>query len=81
MEYLSKYQYAVPIRSKTAEEMAQKFFIYISMFGPPKEIISDQGREFVNKIMKETDDFIIPIIFFVRKKILTKEFLENNFNR
>ena len=53
MEYLSKYPYAVPIRSKTAEEIAQKFFIYISMFGPPKEIISDQGREFVNKIMKE----------------------------
>ncbi len=45
MEYLTKYPYAVPIRSKTAEETAQKFFIYISMFGPPKEIISDHQEE------------------------------------
>jgi len=51
-EYLSKYPYAVPIRSKTAEEMAEKLFIYISLFGPPKELLSDQGKEFLNQIIE-----------------------------
>ena len=51
-EYVSKYPWAVPIRSKTAEEVAEKLFIYISIFGPPKEIISDQGKEFVNTVIK-----------------------------
>ena len=51
-EYLTKYPYAVPIRSKTADEIAEKLFIYISLFGPPKQILSDQGKEFVNKIVK-----------------------------
>ena len=51
-EYLSKYPYAVPIRSKTAIEIAEKFFIYITLFGPPKHLISDQGKEFVNEVIK-----------------------------
>ena len=52
-EYLSKYPYAVPIRTKTAIEIAEKFFIYIAMFGPPRHLISDQGTEFVNEIVKQ----------------------------
>ena len=35
-EYLSKYPYAVPIKSKTAVEIAENLFQYISLFGPPK---------------------------------------------
>jgi len=52
-EYLTKYPYAVPIYSKTATEIAQHFFTYISLFGPPKELLSDQGTVFLNSIMKE----------------------------
>ena len=52
VEYLSKFPYAVPIRSKTAEEIAERLFEYISIFGPPEEILSDQGRKFVNKIVE-----------------------------
>ena len=52
-EYLSKYPYAVPIRTKTAKEVAEKFFVYISMFRPPKHLISDQGTEFVNEIVQQ----------------------------
>ena len=50
-EYLSKFPYAVPIRSKTADEIAEKLWTYISIFGPAKEIISDNGSEFINKVI------------------------------
>ena len=45
-EYLSKYPYVTPIKSKTAEEISMKLWHYISEFGPPKIILSDQGTEF-----------------------------------
>jgi hypothetical protein len=51
-EYLSKYPYAVPIKSKSAEEISSQLFKYISMFGPPKCMLSDQGNEFNNKLVK-----------------------------
>ena len=51
-EYLSKFPQAYPICSKSAEEMAEKFFDYISLFGPPKVIITDQGKEFWNKTIE-----------------------------
>ena len=51
-EYLSKYPYAVPIRSKTAEEIAKKLFLYISIFGPPKTLLTDQGKEMTNAIIQ-----------------------------
>ena len=48
-EYLSKYPYAVAIKSKKASEIAHHLFNYISIFGPPKTILSDQRRDFVNE--------------------------------
>ena len=53
IEYLSKYPYAVPIKSKTAEEISGHIFIFISMFGPPEEMMHDQGKEFVNNTVEE----------------------------
>ena len=50
-EYLSKYPYAVPIRSKEAIEIAGDLLKYIPIFGPPKVILSDQGKEFVNEVV------------------------------
>ena len=50
-EYLTKYPYAVPIKSKTADEIAEKLLVYISLFGPPKTILSDQGTEFNNAVV------------------------------
>ena len=52
-EYLSKFPYAVPIKSKSANEIAQALFTYIAIFGPPKELLSDQGREFLNNIVEK----------------------------
>ena len=51
IEYLSKYPWIVPVKSKTAEETATHLFKYISIFGAPKVIISDEGKEFVNEVI------------------------------
>ena len=50
-EYLSKYPIAYPVKSKEASEISRCLFEYISVFGPPMEILSDQGTEFLNKII------------------------------
>lgn len=46
---LSKYPYAVATKTKSAIEIAKHFFNYISLFGAPKELVSDQGKEFLNE--------------------------------
>jgi hypothetical protein len=51
-EYVSKYPYAVAIKSKSALEVAENFAVYISLFGPPKILLSDQGMEFCNQILQ-----------------------------
>ena len=51
-EYLSKYPYAVPIRTKSAAEVARCLWMYISLFGPPQEMLSDQGTEFLNEVVE-----------------------------
>jgi hypothetical protein len=52
-EYLTKYPYAVPIRTKTAEEISRKLWVYFSMFGPPKIMGRNKATEFVNKIVEQ----------------------------
>ncbi len=52
IDYLSKYPFAKPVKGKSAEECAKNLFEYISLFGAPKTIITDQGREFLNRIVK-----------------------------
>jgi IS30 family transposase len=51
-EYLTKFPYAVPIKSKTAGEIAKHFMDYVCLFGPPKSIITDQGLEFNNYFLR-----------------------------
>jgi hypothetical protein len=50
-EMLSRYPYAVAIKSKTTVEISGHLFIYISIFGPPNSIGSDNGTEFVNEFV------------------------------
>ena len=50
-EYMTRFPWAAPIRSKSATEIAAKLFEFISIFGPPKEILSDNGKEFVNQVV------------------------------
>ena len=49
-EYLSKYPFAAPLRSKGAVEIAEIVFVYITIFGPPKIILNDMGSEFMNEL-------------------------------
>ena len=50
-EYLTKFPYVVPIKTKEAKEISMHFLNYISIFGPPKELLSDQGKEFCNDML------------------------------
>jgi hypothetical protein len=53
MDSSSKFARAYPIKSKTADEIALHLFNYISIFGPPRVILSDNGSEFVNSVVAE----------------------------
>lgn len=51
IDIFSKYAYAIPIKNKNASNVveAMKKALKKSKFGPPKNIHSDQGKEFFNK--------------------------------
>ncbi|CAF0839776.1 unnamed protein product [Brachionus calyciflorus] len=51
VEFFTKFPYAVPIKSKTALEIAEHLWQFFCLFGPAKEILSDQGTEFVNEVV------------------------------
>ena len=51
MERTTKFPFVFPIKSKSMNEMSVCLLFYISIFGPPKEILSDQGTEFNNKLV------------------------------
>ena len=49
VEYLTKHVSIFALKTKTAEEVAEHLWTWITRFGPPDTILSDQGKEFVNK--------------------------------
>jgi transposase InsO family protein len=50
-EYLTKLVRIYPLKTKEKEEVAANFWRWITLYGPPKEILTDQGGEFVNGLM------------------------------
>jgi hypothetical protein len=52
IEHLTQYLFAKPIKSKSSEEIASCLLEYITLFGPPRQILSDRGTEFCNDIVK-----------------------------
>lgn len=50
-EYMTKYPYVKAIKNKSAKEIAPLLWEYITLFGPPKVILSDNGTEFVNSVV------------------------------
>ena len=54
IDYASKYPVMVPIPDRKAETVARAMVDHwISVFGPPKVIISDRGAEIIGKVMAE----------------------------
>lgn len=53
VEYLSKLIKLYPLKTKTAEEVAEKLWLWITTYGPPKEILTDQGTEFLNNVIEK----------------------------
>lgn len=50
---LTKFSQAFCIQNHDAETVAEKLTLFISYFGLPKSILTDQGSEFMSKTMKE----------------------------
>ena len=53
-ESLSKRTEAYPIKSKTMIEISGHMWRYICRYGPPKEVLSDQGNEWCNEMLKRS---------------------------
>lgn len=52
VDVCTNWAYAKPIKSKTQEETLKYFWEFCCLFGPPKSILTDQGKEFNNELMK-----------------------------
>ena len=52
-DFLTKYVWLIPLRTKTASEVAGAFVAeFICQAGVPEMVVSDKGNEFVNKLLK-----------------------------
>ena len=48
IDYVTRFSAAHPVKDKSPEEIIEKFFmIWISIFGPPQKVFSDNGGEFI----------------------------------
>ena len=52
-EFVTKNAFARPMKNKTAESVAEVLWHYISIYGPPRTMLSDQGSEFVNHVVRQ----------------------------
>jgi hypothetical protein len=52
-EYLTKFPHGFPIKTKTAQEIAERLFEYIALFGPSDLMLSDMGKEFVAQVVQQ----------------------------
>jgi hypothetical protein len=52
-DHLTKFVFLRPLRSKTAEEVSYNLIDIFSIIGAPMILQSDNGREFVNKVIRK----------------------------
>ena len=52
-DYATRYPEAVPLRSIDAGTVAEHLILLFSRVGIPKEILSDQGTNFMSQLLKE----------------------------
>jgi len=50
IDYFTKWTEAYPLKSKCAAEVCEYILDFLYRFGAPQRILTDQGKEFVNKI-------------------------------
>ena len=53
VEYMSKMVKIYPLIHKSAEEVAHCLWLWIRQFGPPNIILSDQGNQTVDELLKK----------------------------
>jgi len=49
-DYFTKWPKVIPLKEVTAKSVAGELLSVISMWGPPAELFSDQGPEFVAEL-------------------------------
>jgi len=50
VDYFTKWSEAYPLKTKKAEEVTGCILDFFYTFGAPQRLLTDQGREFVNKV-------------------------------
>jgi hypothetical protein len=65
IDHFSKFTWAYPLQNKSAVEVALKLRELFFVFGPPKLLHSDNGREFVASVIYELKQ-LFPDIVFIR---------------
>lgn len=53
--YFSKWVEAFPLPDKTAASVARALYSAYCRHGSPNDIITDQGREFINEVCEKSD--------------------------
>ena len=53
MDLATHFTYALPMKSYTAEETDRNLIKIIQYMGPPFQILTDQGQNFMSKVLKQ----------------------------
>ena len=55
IDHFTRYCFAIPVPEQSAERVAHEFVHNIILqFGTPKYLLSDQGTQFLSRLMQET---------------------------
>ena len=52
-DYATRYPEAIPLRCTDAHRVAEELIVFFSRMGIPREILSDQGTNFMSQLLKE----------------------------
>ena len=51
VDYFTKWVHCYSLKTKCSSEISLHLKEYFFQYGPPKKLLSDQGREFVNQVI------------------------------
>ena len=68
-DHLTKFSWAYPLKSKEAQPVAEKLLQQFYSFGPPQILQSDNGKEFVARVIK--------VINFLKIRSHFKQFMSD----